>query len=77
MDQKLSPNAVKLKIAGSIIGISSISLLKKFLEVSQATDRDLAWSATIHMVFVISALLIAFTSFIEGKSHKASYDDDH
>ncbi|MFT4694152.1 MAG: hypothetical protein ACI8TE_001054 [Francisella sp.] len=29
--KKLSPNAVKLKIAGSIIGISSISLLKKIL----------------------------------------------
>ena len=39
--KKLSPNAVKLKIAGSIIGISSISLLKKFLEISQTSDRDL------------------------------------
>ncbi|MED7788484.1 TIGR00645 family protein [Francisella sp. 19X1-34] len=75
--KKLSPNAVKLKIAGSIIGISSISLLKKFLEVSQTSNRDLAWSAAIHIVFVVSALLIAFTSYIEGKSHKASYDDDH
>lgn len=75
--KKLSPNAVKLKIAGSIIGISSISLLKKFLEVSHSSDRDLAWSAAIHLVFVVSALLIAFTSYIEGKSHKASYDDDH
>ena len=75
--KKLSPNAVKLKIAGSIIGISSISLLKKFLEISQTSDRDLVWAAAIHIVFVVSALLIATTSFIEGKSHKASYDDDH
>ena len=75
--KKLSPNAVKLKIAGSIICISSISLLKKFLEISQTSDRDLVWAAAIHIVFVVSALLIATTSFIEGKSHKASYDDDH
>ncbi|MDE5030184.1 YqhA family protein, partial [Francisella tularensis subsp. holarctica] len=53
--KKLSPNAVKLKIAGSIIGISSISLLKKFIEFSQATDRELAWSAAIHIVVVVSA----------------------
>ncbi len=39
--KKLSPNVVKLKIAGSIIGISFISLLKKFLEISQTSDRDL------------------------------------
>lgn len=75
--KKLSPNAVKLKIAGSIIGISSISLLKKYLEISQTSDRDLVWAASIHIVFVVSALLIAATSFVEGKSHKASYDDDH
>lgn len=75
--KKLSPNAVKLKIAGSIIGISSISLLKKYLEISQTSDRDLMWAATIHIVFVVSALLIAATSFVEGKSVKARYDDDH
>lgn len=34
------------------------------------------WSAVIHIVFVVSAILIAFTSYIEGKSYKASYDDD-
>lgn len=73
--KKLSPNEVKLKISGSIIGISSISLLKKFLEVSQTSNRDLMWSASIHIVFVVSALLIALTSFIEGKSHKTHYHD--
>jgi uncharacterized protein (TIGR00645 family) len=72
--KKLSPNAVKLKIAGSIIGISSISLLKKFLEISQTSDRDLIWASTIHIIFVVSALLIATTSYVEGKSHKASYE---
>ena len=72
--KKLSPNAVKLKIAGSIIGISSISLLKKFLEISQTSDRDLIWASTIHIIFVVSALLIATTSYVEGKSHNASYE---
>ncbi|APC96346.1 TIGR00645 family protein [Francisella frigiditurris] len=74
--KKLSPNAVKIKIAGSIIAISSISLLKKFLEISQTTDRELLWGTIIHIVFVLSALLIAITSYIEGKSHKPSYDED-
>ncbi len=66
--KKLSPNAVKIKIAGSIIAISSISLLKEFLEISQTSDRDLMWGAIIHMIFVVSALLIAITYYIEKKT---------
>ena len=68
--KKLSPNAVKIKIAGSIIAISSISLLKEFLEISQTSDRNLMWGAIIHMIFVVSALLIAITYYIEKKTAK-------
>lgn len=61
---KKSPtNAVKIKIAKSIIAISSVSLLKKILDISQTSDRDLMWRAIIHMVFVVSALLITITYY--------------
>ena len=75
--KKLSPNAVKIKIAGSIIAISSISLLKEFLEISQTSDRDLMWGAIIHLVFVVSALLIAITYYIEKKTSKLSQLKDY
>ena len=68
--KRLSPDAVKMKIAGSIIAISSISLLKQFLEISKVTDRELLWGAIIHGVFVISALLVALISYIEKAAHK-------
>ena len=66
--KRLSPNAVKMKIAGSIIAISSISLLKQFLEASKIPDRELLWGAIIHIIFVISALLIAVIGYIEKRS---------
>nr|WP_240308761.1 YqhA family protein [Francisella opportunistica] len=65
--KKLSPDAVKIKIAGSIITISSISLLQGFLDILHTTDRELLWGVTIHIVFVVSALLISITSYIVGK----------
>ena len=68
--KRLSPDAVKMKIAGSIIAISSISLLKQFLEVSKVTDRELLWGAVIHGVFVISALLVALIGYIEKAAYK-------
>ena len=68
--KRLSPDAVKMKIAGSIIAISSISLLKQFLEVSQVTDRELLWGAVIHGVFVTSALLVALIGYIEKLAYK-------
>lgn len=66
--KRLSPSAVKMKIAGSIIAISSISLLKQFLEASKISDRELLWGASIHIVFVISALLISIIGYIEKKT---------
>lgn len=67
--KSLSPTGVKMKIAGSIVAISSISLLKQFLEISQISDRDLLWNVIIHIIFVFSAIMIAMTGFIEKKIH--------
>lgn len=66
--KRLSPSAVKMKIAGSIIAISSISLLKQFLEASKISDRELLWGVLIHIIFVISALLISIIGYIEKRS---------
>ncbi len=56
-----------MKISGSIIAISSISLLKQFLEISQRSDRELIWNVIIHMIFVFSALIIAIIGILEKK----------
>jgi len=51
--------SLKMKVAASIVAISSIHILKIFMNV-QATDNDkLMWYVLIHLTLVISALCMA------------------
>jgi len=50
---------LKLKLMTSIVAISAIQVLEAFMNIEHLTDRELAWSAGIHMMFVVSAVLLA------------------
>lgn len=50
---------LKLKLMASLVAISAIQLLEKYMNVEHASDRDLAWSLGIHLTFVIASLLLA------------------
>jgi uncharacterized protein (TIGR00645 family) len=52
---------LKVKLAMSIIGISSIHLLKTFINVDNYTDRVLIAQTAIHITFLLSALAVAAT----------------
>ena len=45
-------SGLKLKLISSIVAISAIQLLKAFMNVKGASDRDLMWYVAIHVVFV-------------------------
>ena len=64
--------ALKLKLLSSIVAISAIQLLKQFMEVKTASDRDLFWYVVIHLVFVGSSVLLALSDRISvgDQSHK-------
>jgi len=68
--------ALKIKLLGSIVAISAIQLLKQFMAVKTASDRDLIWYVVIHLVFVVSSVLLALSDRISGeiksKSHAPS-----
>jgi uncharacterized protein (TIGR00645 family) len=52
--------SLKTKVASSIVAISSIHLLKIFMNI-EATDNDkLLWYVTIHLALVVSAFFMAF-----------------
>ncbi len=59
---------LKLKVIGSIVAISAISLLGAFIEIDKYTKENLAWKVGIHMVFVFSAILFAITEWIQKKT---------
>ena len=56
---KVSFSGLKLKLFGSLVAISGIDLLKVFMNLSDVTDRQLAWKVGIHVTFVISGVLFA------------------
>lgn len=60
-------SGLKLKLISSIVAISAIQLLKAFMNIAGASDRDLMWYAAIHVIFVLSGLLMAWTDRISGE----------
>ena len=57
----VNAGVLKVKLATALIGISAIHLLKTFINADQLTDRVVLWQVVIHMVFVVSALAMAYT----------------
>jgi len=52
--------SLKMKVATSIVAISSIHLLKIFMNI-QATDNDkILWYVIVHLTFVISAFMMGY-----------------
>ncbi len=57
----VNASVLKVKLATAIIGISSIHLLKTFINADNYTDKVLLWQTLIHIAFLFSALAIAYT----------------
>jgi uncharacterized protein (TIGR00645 family) len=67
----VNAGVLKVKLATAIIGISSIHLLKTFINAEHLDDKTLLWQTVIHLTFVASALAIAYTETLlaKAKSH--------
>lgn len=57
----VNASVLKVKLAMSIIGISSIHLLKTFINAANYSEQVLIWQTVIHIAFLLSAMAIAFT----------------
>ena len=57
----VNASVLKVKLATAIIGISSIHLLKTFINAANYTDKVLLWQTVIHIAFLFSALAIALS----------------
>jgi uncharacterized protein (TIGR00645 family) len=72
---KLDANSLKLKVASSIVAISSIHLLRAFMETpTLLLERDfdgetaLMWYVIIHLTFVVSAVMMGVLDRITSRS---------
>lgn len=52
--------SLKMKVATSIVAISSIHLLKIFMNIETTDNDKVMWYALVHLTFVISALLMGY-----------------
>jgi uncharacterized protein (TIGR00645 family) len=57
---KIDASSLKIKVASTIVAISSIHLLQVFLNANEYTSDKLMWLTIVHMAFVLSALLLAY-----------------
>ncbi|WP_353134770.1 TIGR00645 family protein [Limnohabitans sp.] len=57
----VNASILKVKLGMAIIGISSIHLLKTFINAANYDEKVLMWQTIIHVTFLLSALAIALT----------------
>lgn len=67
----VNANLLKIKLATAIIGISSIHLLKTFINAPNLDEKTMLWQTVIHMAFVISAVSIAYIDKLMTPVHVA------
>ena len=68
----VNASVLKTKLAMAIIGISSIHLLKTFINAHAYEPKTLLWQTVIHVVFLLSAMAIAYTDRIVTNTHHQS-----
>ena len=66
----VNASVLKVKLATAIIGISSIHLLKTFINAANYTDKVLMWQTLIHIAFLFSALAIAYADRLMSHTGK-------
>jgi uncharacterized protein (TIGR00645 family) len=69
---KIDAGSLKIKVASTIVAISSIHLLQVFLNAAQYTNDKIMWLLLLHVTFVFSALFLGVLDRIQlmGKGHK-------
>jgi len=66
---KLDSGGLKLKVAVSIVAISSIHLLRIFMNAQDTPNDKILWYVVLHLTFVVSAVLLGVLDRISSASH--------
>src|SRR5882757_581201 len=69
---KLDSGTLKLKVAASIVAISSIHLLRIFMNADDTPNDKILWYVVLHLTFVVSAVLLGVLDRIAFSSHRDS-----
>ena len=67
---KMDAGSLKKKVAASIVAISSIHLLRIFMNISTIENDKLLWYVIVHLTFVLSALVMCWIDLLTRKAHQ-------
>ena len=73
----VNASVLKVKLGTAIIGISSIHLLKTFINAENYSEKTLMWQTIIHVAFLASAIAIALADRIMHPPGAGVPGDDH
>lgn len=80
--EHIDAGTMKVKLAGSLVGVSGIHLLQSFINMNALSKADpivysqtidgVKWQVIIHAVFLLSSIMLAYTEKVlsEKKAHK-------
>lgn len=73
---KMDAGSLKTKVAASIVAISSIHLLRAFMEINSIPNDKLKWYVFIHLTFVVSAFIMGYLDSLH-KDHPPAEEHHH
>ena len=68
----VNAGVLKIKLSTAIIGISSIHLLKTFINAANLNEHTIKWQAIIHVIFLLSALAMVWVDRVMNLTLQAS-----
>jgi len=73
----VNAGVLKIKLSTAIIGISSIHLLKTFINASNLSEHTIKWQVIIHLVFLVSAAAMAFVDKLMNQTLMLQHHAKH
>jgi len=67
--QKVDAGTLKVKLAGSLVGVSGIHLLQTFINIKNHEKEHVLLQVVIHVVFLISSVMLAYSEKILHEKH--------
>ncbi|MBZ5791623.1 TIGR00645 family protein [Burkholderia contaminans] len=71
----VNAGVLKVKLSMALISISSIHLLKTFINPDQHTTHAIMWQVIIHVSFLVSALVMAWVDRLTTHTHPAHFHE--
>lgn len=68
---KMDASSLKNKVAASIVAISSIHLLKIFMDAVNTPNDKIMWYVIMHLTFVVSACAMGYMDVLAKKTHSS------